>query len=214
MTKHLCILAAAAVATTFGAGLASSRTTSRSFLTPLTARFVAPAPTTGFCGQLAAGRRCPPVLVYSGPSSGGPLPTIDPALKDDLPHGRVSMVLQEIANVIVSGGGVTVAGLNPHVEWATTPFLIRYGFSCNEAGWRLKTRRRRVVIKTPAAMKANADIQMPQVLRRRRGVTGTCPPSPRTTTPAHAAGGRPSRWACRLASRNAAATVPPSLSDR
>lgn len=121
MVKHLCTLAAAVVATTFAAGIASSQTTSPSFLTRLPARFVAPAPTTGFCGQLAlAGRRCPPVLVYSGRSYGGLLPTIDPALKADLPHVRVSMVLQEIANVIVAGGGVAIAGLNPHVEWTTT----------------------------------------------------------------------------------------------
>lgn len=120
MVKHLCILTAV-VATTLAAGIASSQTTSQSFLTPLPARFVAPPSTTGFCGQLAlVGRRCPPVVVYGGPSSGGPLPTIDPPLKADLPHVRVSMVLQEIANVIVSGGGVSVTGLNPFVEWTTT----------------------------------------------------------------------------------------------
>lgn len=121
MVKHLCTLTATVVATTFAAGIASSQTTSPSFLTPLPSRFVAPAPTTGFCGQLAlSGRRCPPVLVYSGPSSGGPLPTIDPALKANLPHVRVSMVIQEIANVIVAGGGVSVGALNPLLEWTTT----------------------------------------------------------------------------------------------
>ena len=121
MTKHVWILIGAAAATTLATGIASSQTTPRSFLTPLPARFVAPAPDTVFCRDLAqSGRRCPPVLVYSGPSSGGGLPTVDPALKADLPHVRVSMVLQEVANVIVSNGGVAVAGLNPLVEWATT----------------------------------------------------------------------------------------------
>jgi hypothetical protein len=73
MSKHRCLLAVTAVAMTFAAGIASSQTTSLSFLTPLPARFVEPAPTTGFCQQPAlSGRRCPPTLVYSGPSSGGP----------------------------------------------------------------------------------------------------------------------------------------------
>ena len=107
--RHVLMLSTAVALTAIGAGTASSQTTPptrtpTTFLTPLPARFVFTPLTSTFCRNLPSGQ-CPPALVYGGAAGPG-LPTIDPALKADLPNVRVSFVLNKISNNIVDGGGV------------------------------------------------------------------------------------------------------------
>ena len=125
ITRHVLMLSTA-VALTAIAGTSASQTsplapqgiTARvNFLTPLPARFVVTPTDSKFC-QAQPGRPCPPILVYGG-AGGGVLPTIEPALKANLPHVRVSFVLQSIANEVVSNGGVSGDPVK-FVQWLTS----------------------------------------------------------------------------------------------
>jgi hypothetical protein len=118
--RNALMLSAAVALTAISAGTASSQTsppTRTTFLTSLPARFVFTPPPSKFCVS-QPGRLCPPALVYGGAAGPG-LPTIDPAIKLDLPNVRVSFVLSEISNEIIDNGGVT-PGTNTFVQWTTT----------------------------------------------------------------------------------------------
>jgi hypothetical protein len=114
IAKHLRVLSVALALTAVLAGTSAGQTTQsvqtappRAFLTPLPSRFVIPPGDPRqpkFCRELQPPHRCPPVLVYGGDDGG--LPTIDPALKADLPNVRVTMVVQGIVNEVVANGGV------------------------------------------------------------------------------------------------------------
>jgi hypothetical protein len=125
ITRHLLMLSCAVALTVMATGTASSQTSPGSlpatttpvkFLSPLPSRYVIPSTTATRCRE-QPGRRCPPILVYGG-KAGNPLPTIDPAFKANLPHVRVSFVLQEISNKAIANGGVN--DTTTFVEWTTT----------------------------------------------------------------------------------------------
>ena len=123
-TRHVLMLSTALALTVIGASTAPSHaeqtvltTRTPSFLSPLPSRLVFTPTDSKFCRNLP-GLLCPPALIYGG--AGGPaLPTIEPALKLDLPNVRVSFVLQEIRNQVVANGGIN-PGATTFVNWSTT----------------------------------------------------------------------------------------------
>ena len=123
ITRRILLLPLAALAIAMSSATAFSQTSfttldrTSPFLTALPARFVAVPTSSPFC-RTGQGHLCPPVLVYGG-ASGPALPTIDPAFKLDLPHVRVSFVLQSISNTAVSNGGVQ-PDTDTFVRWMTT----------------------------------------------------------------------------------------------
>src|SRR5262245_7267174 len=124
ITRHMLMISGAVALTAIAAGTASSQTatsplpgTTRAFLAPLPARLMGPSTKSTFCQQVP-GRRCPPVLVYGG-AAAGELPTIEAAFKANLPHVRVSFVLQQISNTPVANGGINGDPFT-FVEWSTT----------------------------------------------------------------------------------------------
>ena len=126
ITKHVLMLSTAVALTALVAGNAASQTSPAAteaitarvkFLAPLPSRFLVTPTDSKFCRE-QPGRPCPPILVYGG-AAGGVLPTIEPALKADLPHVRVSFVLQSIANEVVSHGGVSGDPVK-FVQWVTS----------------------------------------------------------------------------------------------
>ncbi len=64
-----------------------------------------------WCREARTHSECPAFLAYGG-AAGNPLPTIDPPLKADLPHVRVTFVVQRISNDIVANGGLDL-GISP-----------------------------------------------------------------------------------------------------
>jgi hypothetical protein len=124
ITRHMLRVSCAIALTVMAAGTASSQTspgslpattTTLTFLSPLPSRYVIPSTTATRCRE--PGRRCPPILVYGGKAANA-LPTIEPAFKANLPHVRVSFVLQEISNKAIANGGVNDS--LTFVEWTTT----------------------------------------------------------------------------------------------
>jgi hypothetical protein len=144
ITKHVLMLSCAVALTAMAAGAASSQTSPRlsatppavTFLSPLPSRFVVPSTTATPCRE-QPGRKCPPILVYGG-KAGNALPTIDPGFKANLPHVRVSFVLQEISNKVVTNGGISDS--LTFVEWLTTSLAASvekggpYGYPLPPAG--------------------------------------------------------------------------------
>lgn len=103
------------------AGKLTTGTQGRSFLTPLSSRFVIRPADSDYprdiCRRQSA-LRCPPVLTYGGARGG--LPTIDPALMGYLPHVRVTFVLERMDNEIVEGSGVSLDAIEPVFEVLTS----------------------------------------------------------------------------------------------
>jgi hypothetical protein len=120
IARRYLMLPMAAALTAIAVGALSSQTSFAqtqpprgAFLTPLPSPAVVPQ-TSPFCRALP-GRRCPPILTY-GREAGGAPPTLEPVIKADLPHVRVSFVVQEIFHQVIANGGVNTG---PTVTWET-----------------------------------------------------------------------------------------------
>jgi hypothetical protein len=119
--RRVLVLPIAATLTAIAVGALSSQT-SHAQTAPPRAAFLTPLPpptvvqsTSPFCRGLQ-GRQCAPVLTYGG-AARHDLPTIEPKIKADLPHVRVSFVLEEISHAVVANSGITTGAM---VEWLTT----------------------------------------------------------------------------------------------
>jgi hypothetical protein len=118
--RRVLVLPFAAALTAIAVGALSTQisyaqitTPRRAFLTPLPLPALV-TPTSPFCRALQ-GLRCAPILTY-GREAGGAPPTIEPVIKADLPHVRVSFVLQEVFHEVIANGGVNTF---PLVRWLT-----------------------------------------------------------------------------------------------
>jgi hypothetical protein len=87
----------------------AAETTTGAFLTPLPSRFLMSPEdprVPRVCRRTSSPIKCPSFLAYGGAADD--LPTIDAAFKADLPHVRVTFVVQRVENEIVANGGVNL----------------------------------------------------------------------------------------------------------
>lgn len=87
-------------------------------------RFILPADDPSqrnFCTRENSHVQCPPIIT-SGGITGGGIPTIEPVFKANLPHVRVSFIIQEISNQVIANGGVETgtADILKLIHWTTT----------------------------------------------------------------------------------------------
>jgi hypothetical protein len=91
------------------------------FLTPLPWRFLMSPDDPRrprICRQSTSTIQCPDFVAHSGAAGG--IPTIDPAVKADLPHVRVTFLVHRIHNQVIANGGLDLGAFAWPWTWTTS----------------------------------------------------------------------------------------------